>query len=83
MRRQPAVRGGRERLGASVVLELERAVAFTARRFGCSKSWVQAVALGQFFGIPVEHFDDHVRQRHSPTVPPRRAKRTFSLRKTA
>lgn len=34
------------------------AVEHTARRFGCSRSWVRVVALGEFFGIDVARYDD-------------------------
>jgi hypothetical protein len=55
IRRQSRIPGERrESTGASVKKEIKRAIEHTARKFRCSKSLVQNVAFGEFFGIDVE-----------------------------
>lgn len=56
IRRQSAVKGGRRRLSPSVVKEIEQEIAHCAKHYHVSKSWVQAVALGEAFGIDVESY---------------------------
>lgn len=53
-RRQAKVRGGRERVGASVHRRIKAAVVQSARRFNVSQSWVQDTILAQYFGIAYE-----------------------------
>lgn len=56
IRRQKPVKGGRIPLSPTVLHEIDQAVAQTARRFSCSKSFVIAVALAEFFGIEAESY---------------------------
>lgn len=66
MRRQKPVKGGRAKVGACVVREIDRELRATARRFGVSKSFVQATALADALGIDIERYTElaHLRVVH-------------------
>lgn len=51
IRRQPPIKGGRMKLGAGVIREIEREVTRRAIKFHVSRSFVIAVALAQAFGV--------------------------------
>lgn len=51
IRRQKPVRGGRSRLPASVLGEIERKVQLDADRYHVSKSFVVSVVLANHYGI--------------------------------
>lgn len=53
VRHQPRLKYPRTAVSACVNREIEKELAATARKFGVSKSWVQAVALGDALGIDV------------------------------
>jgi hypothetical protein len=53
MRRQRP-KADRRRLSATADAEIDRQIRMAARMFKCSKSFVQAVALADFFGIRLE-----------------------------
>lgn len=66
MRRQRAVKGGRERIGAGVEKRIRAAVEREARRFGVSMAFVQAVAIADALGVELEAEDRYDgRQRDS------------------
>lgn len=66
-RRQRPVKGGRQRIGGSVLREIDRAVARTAERFHVSRSFVIAEALADIFGIvQQERIADDKRTRKRP-----------------
>jgi hypothetical protein len=52
IRKQKPVKGGRMRVGAGVLREIEREVEKLATRHKVSKSFVIAVALAKAFKIP-------------------------------
>lgn len=66
IRRQKPVRGGRKRLSASFIREIEREVERTAARFHVSRSFVIAVAVADSLGV--EDQESFISQ-HLWTVP--------------
>jgi hypothetical protein len=49
--RQRGVKGGRTPVASGVIRDIEHAIAAEQRKYGVSRSFVIAVALGAFFGI--------------------------------
>jgi len=57
MRIQHRIGKPREQVKSCANAEIDRLVIEAASEFNCSKSWVINVALAQFFGVEVEHYD--------------------------
>ena len=55
-RRQKSVKGGRTRVGAGVIKEIDKAVNADAKHFKVSKSWVIACAVAAVYGIKIESY---------------------------
>ena len=47
----------RKQVSTRVIRQIEKHIEHTSKRFDCSKSWVIAVALADFFGIEIERYD--------------------------
>lgn len=74
IRFQRPVPGGRDRLHLASSKKIQAAIRETAKHFKCSKNFVQNVALGEFFGIDVEHYDPKIERRRTIRVVARRAR---------
>lgn len=74
IRFQRPIPGGRDRMHLATSKEIRKAVKDTAKMFGVSKNFVENVAIGTFFGIDVEHYDQKVERRRSLRVVSRRAR---------
>lgn len=70
IRRQRPIKGGRERMTASAEGAIKRAVEAEARRFNCSKSFVQNVCVAEALGLDVESYvtEDKPRRRRRGAV---------------
>lgn len=47
----------KQQVSTRVHRQIRKSVEFTANRFECSKSWVIAVALADFFGIEIPRYN--------------------------
>lgn len=63
MKIQKRLKISRAKLSNSVNQTIRREVEMTARKFGVSKSFVQATALAEFFGVDIEERYDDPRMR--------------------
>lgn len=60
MRIQKPVRGGRKRVSAGVVKQIEQRVERDAIRYNCSKSFVVNTILARFYHVVIEeHYDEN------------------------
>ena len=56
--RQSRVGYARRNMGTAVIQETEECIQYTCRAFNVSRSFVIAVALGQYFGIKKQEMFD-------------------------
>ena len=57
MRETRRLKEERQQTSTIVIPQIEKHVEHTSKRFDCSKSWVIATALADFFGIEIERYD--------------------------